>query len=168
MTYLLVASWTLVAVLAAIALTGSRRWHRNVTAWTRPGAAEPAPEGHTLLDVRNWAALVVVGGFLLVVTLDHVRLSEEELEEATDLAVGLASGPGVTAQRIAAEAAVLLDRDLEAVDVSDEVDPEGEDSNTWYEVRPARDSDSDDLLEPVVCVQLYSDTASANAGPCLD
>ncbi|WP_134766884.1 hypothetical protein [Nocardioides sp. 1609] len=168
MSYFLVASWVVVAVLAGIALVGSRRWHRNVTAWVRPGRTEPAPEGHTLLNLRNWAVLLVAGGFLLVLTLDHVRLSEEELEAATDLGADLASGPGITADRIAAETSVLLGRDLEVGEVSDEVDPEGDDGSTWYEVRPARGSDADDLREPVVCVQLYSESAVANVGPCTD
>lgn len=113
MPLLLVVLCVVAAAAVAIAARGPRRWYETVTLRVRPDAPEPSRERLRLLAVRNVVVALVVVAVAASVTLDRLRLSEDELVEATRAATDrIASSPEIDEARLETEVEVDLDHDV--------------------------------------------------------
>jgi len=132
----------LAAVLAVRALAGPERWHRRVRSQMHPEASEPTHSGYMLLFWRNWGA-AVIAVIAVWVTVDHFRLSETELYDASARAVGALDGTSgvVTATRIEAAVEDIVHADLTIEEVTS--DDDGRDASSQYEITKKKQTSED-------------------------
>jgi hypothetical protein len=150
-TVVVVLLCCLAAARVGIALAGPERWDKIWRAQVHPSGQAPTDGGYRLLFWRNWA--VAVGAVaLVVVAVDHARLSDDELYEAARTAVKAVDGSagGMPGDRLEAvvEAAVGADLSVEQLE-------SGDDESRSEKFQISR-GEKPGEHEPAICIEITS------------